>query len=75
MKIFFFNRVGKYGKVFLIVLSLSSTVEEKFIKKGEFAGDDFLLDLDFEDIVFYVGGVFLNFKVSYLVIFCFIVNL
>lgn len=56
------ERVGKHGKVFLTVPSLSSTAEEKFIKKGEFAGDDSLLDLDPEDTVFYVGGVPANFK-------------
>lgn len=59
------TRVGKHGKVFLTVPSLSSTAEEKFIKKGEFAGDDSLLDLTPEDTVFYVGGVPANFKVSY----------
>lgn len=51
--------------MFLTVPSLSSTAEEKFIKKGEFTGDDALLDLDPEDTVFYVGGVPSNFKVSY----------
>ncbi|XP_077018813.1 laminin subunit alpha-4 isoform X2 [Tamandua tetradactyla] len=56
------ERVGKHGKVFLTVPSLSSTAEEKFIKKGEFAGDDSLLDLNPEDTVFYVGGVPSNFK-------------
>ncbi|XP_012361473.2 laminin subunit alpha-4 [Nomascus leucogenys] len=56
------ERVGKHGKVFLTVPSLSSTAEEKFIKKGEFSGDDSLLDLDPEDTVFYVGGVPSNFK-------------
>lgn len=56
------ERVGKHGKVFLTVPSLSSTAEEKFIKKGEFAGDDSLLDLTPEDTVFYVGGVPANFK-------------
>ncbi|XP_055472145.1 laminin subunit alpha-4 [Psammomys obesus] len=56
------ERVGKHGKVFLTVPSLSSTAEEKFIKKGEFAGDDSLLDLSPEDTVFYVGGVPANFK-------------
>ncbi|KAM5256538.1 laminin subunit alpha-4 [Ctenodactylus gundi] len=56
------ERVGKHGKVFLTVPSLSSTAEEKFIKKGEVAGDDSLLDLDPEDTVFYVGGVPANFK-------------
>lgn len=76
MKILYLNRVGKHGKVFLTVPSLSSTAEEKFIKKGEFAGDDSLLDLDPEDTVFYVGGVPSNFKVSYLeAIFCVITNL
>ncbi|XP_058513125.1 laminin subunit alpha-4 isoform X2 [Ochotona princeps] len=54
------ERVGKHGKVFLTVPSLSSTAEEKFIKKG--AGDDSLLDLNPEDTVFYVGGVPSNFK-------------
>nr|XP_045009937.1 laminin subunit alpha-4 isoform X2 [Jaculus jaculus] len=56
------ERVGKHGKVFLTVPSLSSTAEEKFIKKGEFSGDDSLLDLDPEDTVLYVGGVPANFK-------------
>ncbi|EGV94984.1 Laminin subunit alpha-4 [Cricetulus griseus] len=56
------ERVGKHGKVFLTVPSLSSTAEEKFIKKGEFADDDSLLDLTPEDTVFYVGGVPANFK-------------
>lgn len=59
------TRVGKHGKVFLTVPSLSSTAEEKFIKKGEVSGDDSLLDLVPEDTVFYVGGVPANFKVSY----------
>lgn len=54
------ERVGKHGKVFLTVPSLSSTAEEKFIKKG--AGDDSLLDLNPEDTVFYVGGVPSNFR-------------
>ncbi|VTJ58627.1 Hypothetical predicted protein [Marmota monax] len=56
------ERVGKHGKVFLTVPSLSSTAEEKFIKKGEFTEEDSLLDLDPEDTVFYVGGVPSNFK-------------
>ncbi|XP_028902955.1 laminin subunit alpha-4 isoform X1 [Ornithorhynchus anatinus] len=56
------ERVGKHGKVFLTVPSLSSTAEEKFIKKGEVSGDDSLLDLKPEDTVFYVGGVPPNFK-------------
>ncbi|XP_074043499.1 laminin subunit alpha-4 isoform X3 [Macrotis lagotis] len=56
------ERVGKHGKVFLTVPSLTSTAEEKFIKKGEASGDDSLLDLQPEDTVFYVGGVPPNFK-------------
>ncbi|XP_006840046.1 PREDICTED: laminin subunit alpha-4 [Chrysochloris asiatica] len=56
------ERIGKHGKVFLTVPSLSSTAEEKFIKKGEFTGEDSLLDLDPEDAVFYLGGVPSNFK-------------
>lgn len=56
------ERVGKHGKVFLTVPSLSSTAEEKFIKKGQFTGNDSLLDLDPEDTVFYVGGVPSEFK-------------
>lgn len=56
------ERVGKHGKVFLTVPSLSSTAEEKFIKKGQFTEDDSLLDLDPEDTVFYVGGVPSEFK-------------
>ncbi|KAG8510968.1 Laminin subunit alpha-4, partial [Galemys pyrenaicus] len=56
------ERVGKHGKVFLTIPSLSSTAEEKFIKKGHFSEDDSLLDLDPEDTVFYVGGVPANFK-------------
>ncbi|XP_060046586.1 laminin subunit alpha-4 isoform X2 [Erinaceus europaeus] len=56
------ERVGKHGKVFLTVPSLSSTAEEKFIKKGQFTGSDSLLDLDPEDTVFYVGGVPSEFK-------------
>lgn len=59
------TRVGKHGKVFLTVPSLSSTAEEKFIKKGGLSEDDSLLDLAPEDTVFYVGGVPANFKVSY----------
>nr|XP_008118846.2 PREDICTED: laminin subunit alpha-4 [Anolis carolinensis] len=51
------ERIGKHGKVFLTVPSLSSTAEEKFIKKGEVPGDDSLLDLEPTNAVFYVGGV------------------
>lgn len=59
------TRVGKHGKVFLTVPSLSSTAEEKFIKKGGLSGNDSLLDLTPEDTVFYVGGAPVHFKVSY----------
>lgn len=59
------TRVGKHGKVFLTVPSLSSTAEEKFIKKGGLSGNDSLLDLAPEDTVFYVGGAPAHFKVSY----------
>ncbi|XP_062980837.1 laminin subunit alpha-4 [Elgaria multicarinata webbii] len=56
------ERIGKHGKVFLTVPSLSSTAEEKFIKKGEVPGDDSLLDLEPKNTVFYVGGVPQHFK-------------
>ncbi|KAK7835265.1 hypothetical protein U0070_017801, partial [Myodes glareolus] len=56
------ERVGKHGKVFLTVPSLSSTAEEKFIKKGGLSGNDSLLDLAPEDTVFYVGGAPAHFK-------------
>uniref|UniRef100_A0A6J0UJV8 Laminin subunit alpha-4 n=1 Tax=Pogona vitticeps TaxID=103695 RepID=A0A6J0UJV8_9SAUR len=56
------ERIGKHGKVFLTVPSLSSTAEEKFIKKGEVPGDDSLLDLEPKNTVFYVGGVPPDFK-------------
>ncbi|KAH0622229.1 hypothetical protein JD844_024348 [Phrynosoma platyrhinos] len=51
------ERIGKHGKVFLTIPSLSSTAEEKFIKKGEVPGDDSLLNLEPKNSVFYVGGV------------------
>ncbi|XP_074846818.1 laminin subunit alpha-4 [Carettochelys insculpta] len=56
------ERMGKYGKIFLTVPSLSSTAEEKFIKIGEVPGVDSLLDLDPKNTIFYVGGVPPNFK-------------
>ncbi|XP_034965000.2 laminin subunit alpha-4 [Zootoca vivipara] len=56
------ERIGKHGKVFLTVPSLSSTAEEKFIKKGEVPGDDALLNLEPKNTVFYVGGVPPDFK-------------
>ncbi|XP_030303804.1 laminin subunit alpha-4 [Calypte anna] len=56
------ERIGRHGKVFLTVPSLSSTAEEKFIKKGEVLGPDSLLNLEPENAVFYVGGVPPDFK-------------
>lgn len=63
MTLLFFNRIGKHGKVFLTIPSLTSTAEEKFINKGEAPGDASLLDLDAKNTVFYVGGVPPDFKV------------
>ncbi|KFP73853.1 Laminin subunit alpha-4, partial [Apaloderma vittatum] len=51
------ERIGRHGKVFLTVPSLSSTDEEKFIKNGEVLGPGSLLNLEPENAVFYVGGV------------------
>uniref|UniRef100_A0A8B9RYI1 Laminin subunit alpha-4 n=1 Tax=Accipiter nisus TaxID=211598 RepID=A0A8B9RYI1_9AVES len=51
------ERIGRHGKMFLTVPSLSSTAEEKFIKKGEVLGPGSLLNLEPENTVFYVGGV------------------
>jgi len=59
-----FYRIGRHGKMFLTVPSLSSTAEEKFIKKGEVLGPGSLLNLEPENAVFYVGGVPPDFKVS-----------
>ncbi|XP_074675396.1 laminin subunit alpha-4 isoform X1 [Strix aluco] len=56
------ERIGRHGKMFLTVPSLSSTAEEKFIKKGEVLGPDSLLNLEPENAVFYVGGVPPDFK-------------
>lgn len=50
--------------MFLTVPSLSSTAEEKFIKKGEVLGPGSLLNLEPENAVFYVGGVPPDFKVG-----------
>ncbi|XP_026582311.1 laminin subunit alpha-4 [Pseudonaja textilis] len=58
------ERIGKHGKVFLTIPSLTSTAEEKFINKGEAPGDASLLDLDAKNTVFYVGGVPPDFKIS-----------
>ncbi|NWU18154.1 LAMA4 protein, partial [Cephalopterus ornatus] len=51
------ERIGRHGKMLLTVPSLSSTDEEKFIKKGEVLGPGSLLNLESENAVFYVGGV------------------
>uniref|UniRef100_A0A8C3TYF0 Laminin subunit alpha-4 n=1 Tax=Catharus ustulatus TaxID=91951 RepID=A0A8C3TYF0_CATUS len=56
------ERIGRHGKMFLTVPSLSSTAEEKFIKKGEVLGPGTLLNLEPESAVFYVGGVPPGFK-------------
>ncbi|XP_064196061.1 laminin subunit alpha-4 [Anguilla rostrata] len=63
----FFNlvkveRLGKHGKLFLTVPSLSSTAEQKFIQKGVAHGTESLFDLDPKNAVFYVGGVPPDFK-------------
>ncbi|XP_036405732.1 laminin subunit alpha-4 [Megalops cyprinoides] len=63
----FFNlvrveRLGKHGKLFLTVPSLSTTAEQKFIQKGMAPGIDSLFDLDPQNTVFYVGGVPLDFR-------------
>ncbi|NWW95019.1 LAMA4 protein, partial [Rhynochetos jubatus] len=56
------ERIGRHGKMFLTVPSLSSTADEKFIKKGEVLGPGSLLNLEPENTVFYVGGVPPGFK-------------
>ncbi|NXM80337.1 LAMA4 protein, partial [Oenanthe oenanthe] len=56
------ERIGRHGKMFLTVPSLSSPTEEKFIKKGEVLGPGTLLNLEPENAVFYVGGVPPGFK-------------
>ncbi|NWV33027.1 LAMA4 protein, partial [Grantiella picta] len=56
------ERIGRHGKMFLTVPSLSSTAEEKFIKKGEVLGPGSLLNLEPANAVFYVGGVPPGFK-------------
>ncbi|NXX50388.1 LAMA4 protein, partial [Tricholaema leucomelas] len=56
------ERIGRHGKMFLTLPSVSSTAEEKFIKKGEVLGASSLLNLEPENAVFYVGGVPPDFK-------------
>ncbi|XP_054618199.1 laminin subunit alpha-4 isoform X2 [Dunckerocampus dactyliophorus] len=51
------ERLGRHGKIYLIVPSQSSTDEQKFIQKGEAPGTDSLFDVDPKDMVFFVGGV------------------
>lgn len=58
------SRLGRHGKVFLTIPSQSSTDEQKFIQKGEAPGTDSLFDLDPEDVVFFVGGVPPDMKVT-----------
>uniref|UniRef100_A0A669Q8X0 Laminin subunit alpha-4 n=1 Tax=Phasianus colchicus TaxID=9054 RepID=A0A669Q8X0_PHACC len=56
------ERIGRHGKMFLTIPSLSSTSEEKFIKTGESLGPSSLLNLEPENTVFYVGGAPPDFK-------------
>ncbi|NXF90445.1 LAMA4 protein, partial [Eubucco bourcierii] len=56
------ERIGRHGKMFLTLPSLSSIAEEKFIKTGEVLGPSSLLNLEPENAVFYVGGVPSDFK-------------
>nr|XP_061806832.1 laminin subunit alpha-4-like [Nerophis lumbriciformis] len=51
------ERLGRHGKVYLIIPSQRSTDEQKFIQKGEAPGTDSLFDIDPKDMVFFVGGV------------------
>lgn len=57
-------RIGRHGKMFLTIPSLSSTSEEKFIKTGESLGPSSLLNLEPENTVFYIGGAPPDFKVG-----------
>uniref|UniRef100_A0A8V0YED5 Laminin subunit alpha-4 n=1 Tax=Gallus gallus TaxID=9031 RepID=A0A8V0YED5_CHICK len=56
------ERIGRHGKMFLTIPSLSSTSEEKFIKTGESLGPSSLLNLEPENTVFYIGGAPPDFK-------------
>ncbi|XP_072188294.1 LOW QUALITY PROTEIN: laminin subunit alpha-4 [Excalfactoria chinensis] len=56
------ERIGRHGKMFLTIPSLSSTSEEKFIKTGENLGPSSLLNLEPENTVFYIGGAPPDFK-------------
>ncbi|XP_061610820.1 laminin subunit alpha-4 isoform X2 [Phyllopteryx taeniolatus] len=51
------ERLGRHGKIYLIIPSQRSTDEQKFIQKGESPGTDSLFDVDPKDMVFFVGGV------------------
>lgn len=51
------ERVGRHGKIQLTLPSAGSTAEQKFIQKGSAEGTDSLLDLEADNMVFYVGGV------------------
>ncbi|XP_038655581.1 laminin subunit alpha-4 [Scyliorhinus canicula] len=56
------ERVGRHGKIQLTVPSPGSTAEQKFIQKGAAEGNDSLLDLEADNMVFYVGGVPADFQ-------------
>ncbi|XP_077366687.1 laminin subunit alpha-4 [Festucalex cinctus] len=51
------ERLGRHGKIYLVIPSQRSTDEQKFIQKGEAPGTDSLFDVDPKDMVFFVGGV------------------
>nr|XP_057924407.1 laminin subunit alpha-4 [Doryrhamphus excisus] len=51
------ERLGRHGKIYLILPSQSTTDEQKFIQKGEAPGTESLFDIDSKDMVFFVGGV------------------
>ncbi|XP_061560136.1 laminin subunit alpha-4 [Phycodurus eques] len=51
------ERLGRHGKIYLIIPSQRSTDEQKFIQKGESPGTDSLFDIEPKDMVFFVGGV------------------
>ncbi|KAM9778530.1 laminin subunit alpha-4 [Syngnathus typhle] len=51
------ERLGRHGKIYLVIPSQRSTDEQKFIQKGEAPGTDSLFDVDPKDMVFFIGGV------------------
>lgn len=64
--LFFLGRLGRHGKIYLVIPSQRSTDEQKFIQKGEAPGTDSIFDIDPKDMVFFVGGVPPDAKVFYL---------